>query len=461
MFRRAGLPLSCGSQLPPQPGQHVQIPATRMFLKRVVISNLRSIADLELDFTADDGLRRRTVLLGENGCGKSTALRAIALALAGSDALAELLKEPARWVRMKKAEARIELTLSTKNDGDRAVVLVLRPEWRLRDALKHNEQGLALLDAALEHTSRNWFVIGYGVTRRPTTSKFSSPGHTEGALVHPRARGLATMFDPDATLVSFEQWAMDLDYRGGKAAMAILRRAMKTLLPGMTFDRIDRKRREVLFKTVDGLVPFQQLSDGYQNVANWCGDVLYRITTTFEDYKDPLRTRGLLLIDEIDVHLHPVWQRRLMEFLGKALPNMQIVATSHSPLIAQQLREGDLYVVERRSPRSGASIRAVAGDPSRLSLPQLLPPVFGIESADSVRVESLRQKAREQPLTAAERRELAEMPVIEQLPPSVRAQIRATEEMTVALAKLSGVEAPKLDPEQLRRRLTKKITLAD
>ena len=103
----------------------------------------------------------------------------------------------------------------------------------------------------------------------------------------------------------------------------------------------------------------------------------------------------------------------------------------------------------------------MAGDPSRLSLPQLLSPVFGIESADSVRVESLRQKAREQPLTAAERRELAEMPVIEQLPPSVRAQIRATEEMTVALAKLSGVEAPKLDPEQLRRRLTKKITLAD
>ncbi len=431
-----------------------------MFLKRVAISNLRSIADLKIDFTADRGIRRRTVLLGENGCGKSTALRAIALALAGSDALAELLKEPARWVRTKKSEARIDLTLSTKDAEDRLVSLSLRPEWKLRDALKHNEEGLRRLDDALQHTPRNWFVMGYGVTRRPTGSKFASPGRTEGAYSHPRARGMATMFDTDATLVSFEQWAMDLDYRGGDEATGTLRRAMKTLLPGMAFDHIDRKRREVIFKTVDGQVPFQQLSDGYQNVANWCGDVLYRITTTFEDYKDPLRTRGLLLVDEIDVHLHPVWQRRLMDFLGKALPNMQIVATSHSPLIAQQLREGELYVVERPSPRAGASIRPVAGDPSRLTLTQLLSPVFGIETADSVRVQTLRQKARNKPLTAAEKSELADIPVLEELPPSMRAQIRATEEMAVALAKLTGIEAPKLDPKQLRQRLTKKITLA-
>lgn len=431
-----------------------------MFLKHAAISNLRSIADLRIDFSTAKGTRRRTVLLGENGCGKSTALRAIALALAGSDALAELLKDPARWVRTKKAEARIELRLLTKDGNERDVCLVLRPEWKLRDALKHNEEGLGLLDSALEHTTRSWFVLGYGVTRRPTVSKFASPGRSDGPFSHPRARGLATMFDSDATLVSFEQWAMDLEYRGGESATETLRVAMRRLLPGMTFDHIDRKRREVLFKTVDGLVPFQQLSDGYQNVANWCGDVLYRISTAFEDREDPLRTRGLLLVDEIDLHLHPIWQRRLMDFLGKAMPNMQIVATSHSPLIAQQLREGELYVVERPTRRAGSRIRQVLGDPSRLTLPQLLSPVFGIDSADSARVQALRQKARSKRLSSRDKQELAELPVLDDLPPVVREQIRATEEMTLALSKLAGSDSPRLDPEQLRRRLGKKIALS-
>lgn len=430
-----------------------------MFLKHAAISNLRSIADLKIDFTSEKGTRRRTVLLGENGCGKSTALRAVALALAGSDALAELMKEPSRWVRTKMAEAKIDLILSTAEGEDRRVTLALRPEWKLRDALKQNEEGLGLLDAALEHTSRNWFVLGYGVTRRPAASKFASPGRTEGPFSHPRARGLASLFDVDATLVSFEQWAMDLEYRGGKAATDSLRVAMRRLLPGMTFDHIDRKRREVLFKTADGLIPFQQLSDGYQNVANWCGDVLYRISSTFEDRKDPLRTRGLLLVDEIDLHLHPIWQRRLMGFLGKALPNMQIVATSHSPLIAQQLREGELYVVERPSRRAGSTIRPVSGDPSRLTLPQLLSPVFGIDSVDSMRVQALREKARKKRLSSQDRKELAEVPVVDDLPLAVREQIRATEEMTFALSKLAGADSPRLDPDQLRRRLGRKIEL--
>ena len=435
-----------------------------MFLKQLEIRELRSIDRLDIDFAESPGkLRQRTVMLGVNGCGKSTALRAIALLLAGSDALAELLKEPERWIRLKRKVARIAGVLSTKNGEVHEISLVLQRGWSLRETLRNNEVGLSALDSALTHSARNYFVMGYGVTRRPALNAREFSQIAERGLTHPRARALATMFAPEATLVSFEQWAMDTDYRGGEQATATLRHAMAKLLPGMTFEGIDRKRRELIFRTVDGSVPFQQLSDGYQNMANWCGDMLYRITSTFEDYKSPLKIRGLLLIDELDLHLHPIWQRRLMEFLRSALPQLQIVGTSHSPMIAQQLREGELFVIERPSPRSGSIIRGVVGDPSKLSLSQLMSPMFGIESDESVRIQELRQRARSRTigLSTVDRAELTEIAQKTQLPPAMRKQVKAAEELTIALSKAANIERPKLDQRKLRARLQQKIMLAN
>ena len=81
------------------------------------------------------------------------------------------------------------------------------------------------------------------------------------------------------------------------------------------------------FQTMDGTVTLGELSDGYQNLAAWIGDLLYRITEAFAHHRQPLHARGLLLIDEIDAHLHPAWQRKLREFLTAKLPNFQIIAT--------------------------------------------------------------------------------------------------------------------------------------
>ena len=444
-----------------------------MFLKHLEISQIRSIDRIDLDFTAPGApsknpIRGRTVLLGENGSGKSTALRAIALVLAGSDALNELLKEPARWVRSGKKEGSIRAVLTTKDGQDRDISLTLRPEWSLRQTLSKNEANLQALDSALAHTPRNFFTLGYGVTRRPAYSAQEFSQVAERGLENPRARGMATMFSPEATLVSFEQWAMDLDYRtggsGGTGPLgnAALRSALNQLLPGMSFDEIDRKKRELRFKTVDGSIPFKQLSDGYQNVANWCGDVLYRITNTFEDYKTPLKTRGVLLIDEIDLHLHPAWQRVLVDFIAKTLPNMQLIATSHSPLVAQQLREGELYVVERAGAKQGSVARAVAGDPSHLTLSQLMGPMFGIDTPESKRVESLRSKARvtRSALSTGERDELAKLAPLKTLPGLLQQQLKATAELSNALAQARGVSPQKLNLAQLQRQMGQKISSA-
>ena len=102
--------------------------------------------------------------------------------------------------------------------------------------------------------------------------------------------------------------------------MKTVRKVLSDFLPELTFSKIDKKNRALLFKTEDGLVPLESLSDGYQNVAAWVGDLLYQITEIFDDYNNPLTVRGLLIIDEVDLHLHPKWQRILLDFLNTQLP---------------------------------------------------------------------------------------------------------------------------------------------
>lgn len=355
--------------------------------------NLRSITELDLSFSAASGKARQwTYLLGENGTGKSSILRSVALALAGSDAATELVGVPDDWIRLDSDEAVIEVEFANAEGEERHARLTFRRGASALDFAVANQPDLQQIDAAIAKSERNYFVVGYGVSRRPQASRHSF-SETASFMRSQRARSVATLFNPEVTLISLEQWAMDLEYRRGRSGLAAVRRALDTLLPDVKFDGIDREQRRLMFKTPDGRLPLGALSDGYQAMAAWCGDLLWQITETFGDYKDPLSARGLLLIDEVDIHLHPVWQRRLVSFLEQTLPNVQIIATTHSPLTVHQASEGELYVLKRRE--GGAVLQAYEGAPNRLLLPQLLEsPLFGLTSLDSPQVQSLRDELR-------------------------------------------------------------------
>lgn len=363
-----------------------------MFLRRVILENIRSIRSLDLPLVAEDEPRKWTFLLGENGTGKSTVLRSIGLALAGSEALPELLGEPGDWVRLGTSEGRIRLQLSTASGEQREVALTLRRDHNIRELFEINHDLLEQLDAALEHTNRSYFTVGYGVSRHPSQDELVTQKGGK-RFRHPRARAVATLFSGDAQLTSLPSWVMDLDYRR-KNGLEVVRTSLDQLLPGIEFAAIDRENRQLLFDTPDGQVPFSQLSDGYQNVAAWTGDLLSNITQVFGDYDRPLEARGLLLIDELGLHLHPVWQRQLMRFMNDQLPNFQVVATTHSPLTVHQAGEGELYFL-RRTEKGPAELHAYPGAPRTLMLHQLLTsPVFGLDTLDSEPIEQLKAEYR-------------------------------------------------------------------
>lgn len=364
-----------------------------MYLVSLDITDFRATRRMTLDFASGEesgGTRRWTVLLGENGCGKSTILKAIGLLLAGSDALSDLLGEPDQWIRNGASKAVLHAVIQTTEGQQRDVSLTLQRGDGRTGVIRRNADTLQALDAAIAHADRNYFIAGYGAFRRPPAMNRShGPSWRPG-----RSGQLASLFGTEQELFSLEQWATDLDYTDdtGKAR-AIIADALAKLLPGMRFKDIDKRHRSIIMKTQDGDVPLRQLSEGYQAMAAWAGDLLYCMSQTFRDRTDPLNARGVLLLDEMDLHLHPIWKRTLVDFLNAAFPNLQIVATTHSPLSIQQCGEGELFVVRRE--RNGPTLIPFAGDPSMLRLSELfLSPLIGLETLDSPKVASLRDEAR-------------------------------------------------------------------
>ena len=168
-------------------------------------------------------------------------------------------------------------------------------------------------------------------------------------------------------------------------------KVLSNLLPEIKFHRIDKQNGHLLFETPDGIVPLHCLSDGYLAMAAWIGDLLFRVLENSDDLKEqPLTTKGLLLIDEVDLHLHPKRQRELLSFLDEWLPNFQFVVTTHSPMTAQQAGEGELHCLMRE--RRKIHLYPFSGAPNTLLLHQLvMSPAFGLDTDESKEVEDVKE----------------------------------------------------------------------
>ncbi len=128
-----------------------------------------------------------------------------------------------------------------------------------------------------------------------------------------------------------------------------VREAMRRMVEGARDVRFDNRRLEVVVEFEDGEIrPFGQLSDGQRNMLALAGDIAMRTVRLNPEMKSGAleQTPGLVLIDELDLHLHPTWQRHVVEDLRSLFPMIQFIATTHSPFVVQTLREGELLPLD-------------------------------------------------------------------------------------------------------------------
>jgi hypothetical protein len=343
-----------------------------MFLKKIQLTNFKCYENLSLDFSTGEDrkhpVRKTTFLTGENGTGKSALLQAIALVTGGSEALHFVPGLPNDFIRQGAPFCEIMTTVVTAQGEERLLQLRLDRNAAVADIVADARISLFPMDAALSYTHRSYFTAGYGSGRRlgaahrATNSDYRSPRY---AAVH-------SLFNQDSLLRPLDEWTYATQYGSGhlEDGVAALKEALHIFLPQeVRFRGLEGGR--FLFDTPDGLLPLEALSNGYQQTVAWVSNLLYHVMRTFGDYKNPLAARGLLLIDEIDLHLHPAWQQQLYAFLAKGLPHFQVIATTNSPLTAQQAALEEVFTLQR-----DVAIHAVHLQPATTGSEWLLvPPV--------------------------------------------------------------------------------------
>jgi hypothetical protein len=334
-----------------------------MYISRVVLEDIRGFRKLEFSFEhAPEQFSGWTVITGDNGSGKSTLLKAIAIALNGPN-LARVLQPSFRgWVNLgsERGTISVELRRAEPDDSFREVGKASPKIWAeieltktekeplLKPIRKRGKQRKGPTRGPWSENPIGWFSCGYGPFRRlygesPDAQRImSGPG--------PVAR-YATMFREAASLAESERWVRELHFRRLEAdvqSIAVLE-ALTALLNddflqnGMKVQRIDTDG--LWLEDQSGVVlPLEDMSDGYRSAVALLVDIIRHMTSVYgyddlvsKNQRDEIivRRSGVVLIDEVDGHLHPKWQREIGFWLKRRFPNLQFIVTSHSAFICQ------------------------------------------------------------------------------------------------------------------------------
>jgi len=420
----------------PSPGSRSPRPVPAYFCS-LEVENVRCFAGRQrLDLMHDGRPAKWTVLLGDNGVGKTTLLQCLYM-------MAPFVDEVKPWV-MAGTHPRFSGAwrfTRTGFDGATLATEVLannKDRLHLRvgvDGPEYTMTQIADYDALC-------LCCGYGATRRIGSNGLESRGLLDAA---------SSLFSPDATLINAVEWLLQAEFaaRGttSDSRAARHRDAVKSALIGLLPDVEDihvagleevPPRPRIDVRTPYGVVSLRDLSVGYQTMVAWVVDLASRMFEAYPDSENPLAEAAVVLVDEIDLHLHPRWQREITSYLDALFPNVQFIVTAHSPLVVQAPGVTNVAVLRR----NGDHVE-ILNDPEEIRgwrVDQILTSdLFGLDSARPMDVERDLERHRELVLldepTAAEQEELRELDAkLAKLPPGEVARDREAWSLAYELA---------------------------
>lgn len=403
-----------------------------MYLRELHLQDIKCFPDLTLTFPAANDTGSWCVLLGENGTGKSTLLQAIALMLVNEVGANRLLGNPEPWVRTDATSGKCRALLESPLGPPQYRVEVQFSAEAPTDA-GGAEPSVAFITKSLPeqfrlawHNSWPHVFAGYGPFRRMETRV-----QWEGSGQRWRqSDSFITLFQDGVGLQGLDDWLLRMDYLSKDQGVESAQRQsaadclnqiveiVNGVLPSEgPFHLEEVNATGVFFRGHGGEhVLLSQMSDGYRAMFALVVDLirtmqrqcrpepLERFIHREPDGRVWLDVRGIVLIDEVDIHLHPRWQQEVAEYLQRIFPKIQFIVASHSPFIAQDATDGGLIVLQR-TPGS-PHVTADTTLPSMHGFPAediLLSPAFRLETTrgDTETVERLAEHSR---LTALRKR---------------------------------------------------------
>ncbi|MGV9848241.1 AAA family ATPase [Streptomyces sp. NPDC003442] len=367
-----------------------------------------------------------TVLAGRNGSGKSTVLQALALVLQGPAVTHALLKDAGDWMTRGARKAVVEASVvgpehvdarwANADDlphdwfpetGSVRMVWERMAKWgeshvRLRRPSTTNafELQRRAESGPWQETPQGWLVLGYGPYRRLDGGR--------SAAGFERVDRLATLFDENVCLAEGVTWLIDQHLRGleGRPGAVELVDTVKLLLgDGLLPDdhEVTGVDSDGLWvNTPRGVLALRGMSDGYRSVTALVVDLVRHLHGAYGELRVEERgghpvipMPGVVLIDEVDAHLHVSWQKRIGQWMKQHFPEIQFIVTTHSPYICQSADPGGLIRLaaptEERPPEVADDElyqRVVYGSGDDAILSDL----FGVDSPYSERADELRRR---------------------------------------------------------------------
>ncbi|MDC3378765.1 AAA family ATPase [Planctomycetota bacterium] len=264
----------------------------------------------------------------------------------------------------QREELRVEL-LPTRGYVDRFEALEPKP-WA---------------DAMYDDKSPAFFVVGYGASRRVESDRISEKALRRGRLL--RYQRVAGLFEEHVTLMPLSAWLPDWQHKNPGRHSQVVNLLNRLLPDGCRMEPKPTEDEEYLFRIGGSTLPFPALSDGYRAYIGWVADLLYHICMGCPPGVKLIENRGIVLLDEIGLHLHPAWQQSVIPRLATTLKNIQFVATSHSPLLVGTLDKGNLRVLIHGG--QSTKVESVAEETYGKSVDQILTsPSFGLDTPRDV-----------------------------------------------------------------------------
>lgn len=350
-----------------------------VYYSKLRLSNVKAFTPgTELDLCIGDRPAPWTLILGENGLGKTTLLQCLAM-------LRPILNVEQSENTDAKTPDRVEPALPSYSDDllvemarvGKGLSVDLQAVFQIGRSLQPvtKQKGrLAAISTGASYTTKNKDLDGFAFTKtkrrgfvEPLLVAYSAarhPPYRRTDVVSDAEDPAASLFNPEIELVDAVQVLENLDYlrlrkdRRSKLLFESILEALSIILP----DVEDPKHIHVYgppkpgrqhapsgvwVETYSGEVPLSSLSVGYQTMFAWTVDLAWRMAEHHDNSDDPLREPAIVLIDELDLHLHPKWQRRVRRDLSKVFPLVQFIVTTHSPVLAQTYLDTNIAIVTR------------------------------------------------------------------------------------------------------------------
>lgn len=392
-----------------------------MYVDSISLSEFRSFRKSSIRFAHPETrgfrgsgrpkLENVNLVIGANGSGKTTLLKGVALAALGP-AVADSGLFPYYLVRREDGrpngegaliDARFALNAQDQRD------IFPRELSRVESRIRVERRGdLELLrwahgDEKRWHPiystrSEAFFFVGYGANRRvEKVGRVDEAARQASSFT--RAQRIMSLFEEAYSLLPLSHWLPRYEEASPDRFREVKALVNRLLGRGRYQFTGEMESGEYVFRRGKVSVPFPALSDGYRAFLGWIGDLLYHVCETCPPGKELVKNQGIVMIDEVDLHMHPGWQLGLLPRLARQLPGIQFIVTSHSPLLVGSLEWQNVVIARQGSDGSCRLVR-VQLDVSKLDADQiLLTELFGLDStrcaSQTRRMRSLLKKTRD------------------------------------------------------------------